>query len=74
MAPEGVCIGPGQLEGLSHDEAAEYLVKSIPVLWLADNQILQFGILTEIFMTYESCLIKSQDLSSLPPSTQSFLV
>ena len=42
----GVC--PGQLECLSHDEPAEYLVESVSVLWLADYQILQFGILSRV--------------------------
>ena len=46
-SPECIGIGPGQLEGLSHDEPAEYLVKSVSVLRLADYQILQFGVLRE---------------------------
>ena len=47
VSPECIGIGPGQLECLSHDEPAEYLVESVSVLWLADDQILQFGILRE---------------------------
>ena len=46
-SPECIGVGPGQLKGLSHDEPAEYLVESVSVLWLADDQILQFGVLRE---------------------------
>ena len=48
MSPECIGVGPGQLECLSHDEPAEYLVESVSVLWLADDQILQFGILSRV--------------------------
>ena len=47
VSPEGICVGPSQLEGLSHDEATEYLVKSVSVLRLTNDQILQFGVLRE---------------------------
>ena len=68
--PVGVGVGPGQLEGLSHDEPAEYLVKSVSVLRLTDDQIFQFGILT-VSRVYQSLHFP---IIYLPPSTQSFLV
>ena len=36
-----VRVGPGQLERLPHEEAAEDLVEPIPILRLADDQVLQ---------------------------------
>ena len=40
-----VGVGPGQLEGLAHDEAAKDLVEPVPVLRLADDEVLQLGVL-----------------------------
>ena len=42
---EHVGIGPGQLKGLPHDEAAKDLVEPVPVLRLADDEVLELGVL-----------------------------
>ena len=70
-SPECIGVGPGQLKGLSHDEPAEYLVESVSVLWLADDQILQFGILREGVVSIRASI---SSYMYVPPSTQSFQV
>ena len=39
-----VGVGPGQLVSLPHDKSSEYLVVPVPVIRLANNQVLQFSI------------------------------
>ena len=42
---ECVCIGPGQLKCLPHDKATKNFVKSVSVLRLTNDEILEFSIL-----------------------------